>query len=135
MFLNMNCGVSCSYNNAIWWFDVLLGARDWCDHWKQCVWFIPGKGIRVSKDEEVHLHAIHTDISISYNLKTQLPRTQIEQHDLLAKDSRLILSPERVAIYGDSEWRLSMLTAIKNTVSPLSFSLTHTHTHEHTYAQ
>ena len=76
----------------------------------------------MSKHEEVHLHAIHTDISISYNLKTQLSRTEIGQHDLFARDSQLILSPERVAIYGDSEWRLSMLTAIKNTVRSLSLS-------------
>lgn len=121
--LHINYRVLCSHNNRIWWFDVLLGAGDWCDHWKQCVWFIPGKGIYVSKHEEVHLHAIHTDISISYNLKTQLSRTEIGQHDLFARDSQLILSPERVAIYGDSEWRLSMLTAIKNTVRSLSLSL------------
>lgn len=108
----------------------MLGAGDWCDHWKQCVWFIPGKGICVSKDEEVCLHAIHDDISISYNLKSQLSRTEIGQHDLFARDSQLILSPERVAIYGDIEWRLCMLTSIKKTVrslSPLPISLVCVH--------
>lgn len=90
----------------------------------------------MSKDEEVHLHATHTDISISYNLKTQFSRTQMgqHQHHLFARDSQLILSPERVAIYGDSEWRLSMLNAIKNTVRspsqpPVPCSCIHTHIH------
>lgn len=131
--LQLDCEGTIFYSTAPKWISVpfninksqtpFSSAGDWCDHWKQCVWFIPGKGIYVSKHEEVHLHAIHTDISISYNLKTQLSRTEIGQHDLFARDSQLILSPERVAIYGDSEWRLSMLTAIKNTLQGKVISL------------
>ncbi|GMQ04907.1 hypothetical protein CsSME_00050151 [Camellia sinensis var. sinensis] len=96
---------------------------DWCDHWKQCVYFSPGKGLSISKDEELHLHAIHTDISISYEFETQAEGTEIEQYDEFARDDQLILSPERVAIYGDSNWRYSLLEAVKKAlqgkISPL----------------
>ncbi|KAL7167244.1 hypothetical protein ACSBR2_037832 [Camellia fascicularis] len=96
---------------------------DWCDHWKQCVYFSPGKGLSISKDEELHLHAIHTDISISYEFETQAEGTEIEQYDEFAQDDQLILSPERVAIYGDSNWRYSLLEAVKKAlqgkISPL----------------
>lgn len=101
------------------WFDASPGARHWCDHWKQCVWFVPGKGISISKDEEVHLHAVHTETSISYNLKTQAPRTEVMQYSFDTGDSQLILSPERIAIYGDSEWRDSMLKSMRNAVRAL----------------
>ncbi|KAA8522229.1 hypothetical protein F0562_012902 [Nyssa sinensis] len=87
---------------------------NWCDHWKQCVWFVPGKGLTVSKDEEVHLHAIHTDTSISYRFKTNAQGTEIGKYDFGGPDWHLILSPERVAIYGDRNWRCSMLRAVKN---------------------
>lgn len=74
----------------------------------------------VSKGQEVLLEAIHTDTSISYNLKTLVPGTDTIQHDNKFEDFQLILPPERVAIYGDSNWRLSMLTALKNAVRSLS---------------
>ncbi|CAK7356390.1 unnamed protein product [Dovyalis caffra] len=88
------------------------GTSNWCDHWKQCVWFIPGKGIPVSKGEEVHLHAVHIDTSVSYNLTTQT--TEIREYDYSAGDSLLTLSPERIAIYGDRKWRSCMLMALRN---------------------
>ncbi|KAH0974015.1 hypothetical protein GBA52_015914 [Prunus armeniaca] len=81
---------------------------DWCDHWKQCVWFVPGEGMSITKDEEVCLHAVHTDISISYNLKNQASRNEIMQYGFKNGDFKLILPPERIAIYGDSEWRHTM---------------------------
>lgn len=109
------------------WFDASTGARHWCDHWKQCVWFIPGKGVSISKDEEVHLHAVHTDTNISYNLKTRVPRAEVMQYGFNTVDSQLILSPERIAIYGESEWRNYMLKAISNAVRSLSLSLTCMH--------
>ncbi|CAK7356388.1 unnamed protein product [Dovyalis caffra] len=70
--------------------------RNWCDHWKQYVWFILGKGIPISKSEEVHLHAVHTDTSVSYNLVT--PTTEISTCDASAGDSHLTLSPKRIEI-------------------------------------
>ncbi|GMY30018.1 protein arginine N-methyltransferase 1.6 [Fagus crenata] len=104
------------YSTAPGWISSAINtsAGHWCDHWKQCVWFVPGKGMSVSKDEEVHLHAVHTDTSILYNLKTHVPRTGVAQCGFDTGDSQLILSPERIAMYGDSEWRHSMFQAIRN---------------------
>ncbi|GAU24492.1 hypothetical protein TSUD_156040 [Trifolium subterraneum] len=89
------------------------GPVDWCDHWKQCVWFIPGSGISIFKGGEINLHAIHDDISISYNLNTRVSTTEVS-HDGTIGDFQLSLPPERAAIYGDEGWRLSMLKAVKS---------------------
>ncbi|KAF9685402.1 hypothetical protein SADUNF_Sadunf03G0050900 [Salix dunnii] len=98
------------YSTAPGWITspIATYTGNWCDHWKQCVWFIPGEGIPISKGEEVHLHAVHSDTSVSYNLATQA--TEIRE----GGDSHLTLSPERIAIYGDRKWRSCMLTALKN---------------------
>lgn len=96
-------------------FDA-SGAGNWCDHWKQCVWFIPGKGMSICKGEELLFHALHTQTSVSYELKSQIPITDERQHNLNAKDFQLALPPERIAIYGDGEWRLSMVMAMRNAV-------------------
>lgn len=85
------------------------------------MWFIPGEGIPISKGEEVHLHAVHSDTSVSYNLATQA--TEIRECDSIAGDSHLTLCPERIAIYGDRKWRSCMLTALKNLVRALWLSL------------
>ncbi|KAL4570936.1 hypothetical protein LXL04_026601 [Taraxacum kok-saghyz] len=79
-----------------------IGSREWCDHWKQCVWFSKGKGLSVCKDTDVCMEATHNETSISYRFKSYVD------------DSLPIitLSPERIAIYGDREWRHSMLKAI-----------------------
>nr|KYP55353.1 Protein arginine N-methyltransferase 7 [Cajanus cajan] len=87
---------------------------DWCDHWKQCVWFVPGSGISTLKGEEIHLHATHTETSISYSLDTQVPATEILNHRWTTGDLQLVLPPERAAIYGDKGWRLSMLKAVQS---------------------
>lgn len=88
--------------------------RDWCDHWKQCVWFSKGKGLLVCKDEDVCMVAIHTDISVSYEFKAQSQRPSEEEdhHESSPQDSQITFSPERIAIYGDNLWRLSMFKAI-----------------------
>ncbi|KAL5551116.1 hypothetical protein UlMin_001292 [Ulmus minor] len=103
------------YSTAPRWISSPINQSyaDWCDHWKQCVWFVPGKGIPISKSEEVHIHAVHDDTSISYYLKTRA-QTEVMSHGSKGGDFQLILSPERIAIYGDSEWRSSMYTAIRN---------------------
>ncbi|KAI7751280.1 hypothetical protein M8C21_003872 [Ambrosia artemisiifolia] len=85
------------------------GTRDWCDHWKQCVWFTKGKGLPVCKDEDVCMDAAHTDISISYEFNAQSQRSDVDHHDLSTQDSHITLSPERIAIYGDNDWRVSIV--------------------------
>ncbi|KAI3813061.1 hypothetical protein L1987_17775 [Smallanthus sonchifolius] len=99
------------------------GTRDWCDHWKQCVWFTKGIGLPVCKDEDVCMDATHTDISISYEFNAHSQRSEVDYHELSTQDSHITLSPERIAIYGDNHRRLTMLKAInyalKGKESPL----------------
>lgn len=73
----------------------------------------------MSKNEEVHLHAVHNDTSISYNIKNRVLRTEAIPDGFKDGDFQLILPPERIAVYGDSQWRCSMLTAIRNAVSSI----------------
>ncbi|KAG6579413.1 Protein arginine N-methyltransferase 1.6, partial [Cucurbita argyrosperma subsp. sororia] len=104
------------YSTAPKWISppFNIGAGDWCDHWKQCVWFIPDNGVSISKDEQVHICASHDETTFSYHLKAQIPRGEVLQHGDNAENFKLILPPERIAVYGDREWRLAMLTAITN---------------------
>ncbi|KAL9433796.1 hypothetical protein AB3S75_028607 [Citrus x aurantiifolia] len=104
------------YSTAPRWISLPIhkSTGNWCDHWKQCVWFIPGKGMSICKGEELLFHALHTETSVSYELKSQIPITDERQHNLNGKDFQLALPPERIAIYGDGEWRLSMVMAMRN---------------------
>ncbi|KAL4178750.1 hypothetical protein AMTRI_Chr13g116670 [Amborella trichopoda] len=100
------------------------GASDWCDHWKQCVWFCPRMGMPVSKNEQVLIQAIHEKTSFRYNLrKISVPSKELGPCNFHIRDDSLVLSPERIAIYGDQDWRLSMLTtatkALQKKNSPL----------------
>lgn len=104
-------------------FVLSTGHGDWCDHWKQCVWFVPGEGLSITKDEEVCLHAVHNDISVSYNIKSPRSRNKTRQYGFNGKDFKLLLPPERIAIYGDSEWRHTMFSAISTAVR-IKISLT-----------
>lgn len=70
----------------------------------------------ISKEEKVHLCASHNDTTFSYHLKAQIPGGEILKHGVNAENFKLILPPERIAVYGDREWRLAMLTAIKTAV-------------------
>ncbi|CAH8316683.1 unnamed protein product [Eruca vesicaria subsp. sativa] len=101
------------YSTAPRWIESNneIGVRDWCDHWKQCVWFTPGAGVSISKGENVHLHAAHTCTNILYNLK----KTHEMTHSSFSTgDLQLTLPPERVAIYGDNIYRQSIFEATRN---------------------
>ncbi|KAG2239058.1 hypothetical protein Bca52824_089918 [Brassica carinata] len=105
------------YSTAPRWIDSNseIGVRDWCDHWKQCVWFTPGSGVSISKGEKVHLHAAHTCTYILYNLnKTQSLTHEMTHSSFSTGDLQLTLPPERVAIYGDSIYRQSIFEATRN---------------------
>ncbi|XP_069154856.1 protein arginine N-methyltransferase 1.6 isoform X6 [Solanum lycopersicum] len=71
------------FNSSISW------SQNWCDHWKQCVWFIPKKGLSLLKDEEVSLLAVHTDTSISYEMKTLSQNLELEQSEMKQKTPSL----------------------------------------------
>ncbi|XP_022875443.1 protein arginine N-methyltransferase 1.6 isoform X1 [Olea europaea var. sylvestris] len=88
-------------------------ADNWCDHWKQTVWFTPDSGLSVCKDKEVRLNAFHTETRISYEVKTSSQNKDADHLDSCSQDRHIFLSPERIAIYGDNSWRCSMLKAIE----------------------
>ncbi|KAF5180220.1 arginine N-methyltransferase [Thalictrum thalictroides] len=103
------------YSTAPQWISLCNNSdMNWCDHWKQCVWFVPGLGVSVSKDEEVHLQAVHDDTSISYNLKSNNQRAEPVPLDMDSRGYQLTLSLERIAMYGDREWRYTMFTAVRD---------------------
>ncbi|KAL2321576.1 hypothetical protein Fmac_025955 [Flemingia macrophylla] len=104
------------YSTAPRWISSpkITSPDEWCDHWKQCVWFVPGSGISIFKGEEIHLHATHTETNISYNLDTQVSTTEILNHRWATGDLQLALPPERAATFGDKGWRLSMLKALQS---------------------
>ncbi|KAL0395237.1 UNVERIFIED_CONTAM: protein arginine N-methyltransferase 1.6 [Sesamum latifolium] len=85
---------------------------NWCDHWKQSVWFTSSSGLHVFKDEEVWLHAVHTETSISYQFETSQDKKSVTRRDLCIRDCEIVLPPERIALYGDNCWRCLMLNAI-----------------------
>ncbi|XP_022550577.1 protein arginine N-methyltransferase 1.6 isoform X1 [Brassica napus] len=101
------------YSTAPRWIESNseISARDWCDHWKQCVWFTPGAGVSISKGEKFHLQAAHTCTNILYNLKKahEMTHSSFSTGELL-----LTLPPERVAIYGDSIYRQTIFEATRN---------------------
>ncbi|XP_006366742.1 protein arginine N-methyltransferase 1.6 isoform X3 [Solanum tuberosum] len=105
------------FNSSISW------SQNWCDHWKQCVWFIPKKGLSLLKDEEVSLLAVHTDTSISYEMKTLSQNLELGQSELSAQKCQITLLPEKIALYSDVNWRCSMLKAIKNAMKQKTPSL------------
>lgn len=105
------------FNSSISW------SQNWCDHWKQCVWFIPKKGLSLLKDEEVSLLAVHTDTSISYEMKTLSQNLELGQSELSAQKYQITLLPEKIALYSDVNWRCSMLKAIKNAMKQKTPSL------------
>lgn len=92
-----------------------IGDGNWCDHWKQCVWFVPGKGLSVSEGEDIHLLAVHSDISISYSLRVESQRTKNEQ-SIRMDDFQLTLSPEKIATYSDDNWRHCVLLTVQDAV-------------------
>ncbi|MQM09764.1 hypothetical protein Taro_042640 [Colocasia esculenta] len=111
------------YSTAPQWMDSTsikktrrptTGDKVWCDHWKQCIWFTPGTGIPVSTNQEIFFQAMHDETSISYSLRSKSQSTELSSSGCKAVNNQLILSPERIGIYGDKEFRSSFLTAARN---------------------
>ncbi|PUZ58356.1 hypothetical protein GQ55_5G503100 [Panicum hallii var. hallii] len=88
------------------------GMNDWCDHWKQCVWFIQGTGTPAMKDQTLSLRASHDQTSISYRLNMN---DQVSSRS--PKNDHLTLLPERIALYGDKAWRSALIGAVRNAMS------------------
>ncbi|XP_010941139.1 protein arginine N-methyltransferase 7 isoform X1 [Elaeis guineensis] len=88
-----------------------VGGENWCDHWKQCVWLTHGAGMPVLKDKHVLFKAVHNDTSVSYYLKFD---DRSAYNDFNSADCLIALLPERIALYGDKDWRSALIRAIKN---------------------
>ncbi|CAA0842318.1 Protein arginine N-methyltransferase 1.6 [Striga hermonthica] len=89
------------------------GSRSWCDHWKQSVSFTLSSGLHVFKDQEVLLHAVHNETSISYEFKCSDEKKEVAHIDPCIQDNKIVLTPERIALYGTRSWRSLMLEAVE----------------------
>ncbi|XP_015641007.1 protein arginine N-methyltransferase 7 isoform X2 [Oryza sativa Japonica Group] len=109
--LQLDSAGSIFYSTAPRWARQ-SNMKDWCDHWKQCVWFMQGKGIPATEDQVLSLRARHNQTSISYQLNIN-----DEACDRSSKGDHLTLLPERIALYGDKDWRSALINTIKNALT------------------
>ncbi|KAG0578071.1 hypothetical protein M758_5G196600 [Ceratodon purpureus] len=88
-------------------FDLQI---EWCEHWKQVVWFLPGKGLLVSSGDEVLVTASHDAVSVSYNVMSSqgsgMPQEEIAKHNI---DCPVLfeasMTPDRIGVLGHEPWR------------------------------
>ncbi|CAL5045114.1 unnamed protein product [Urochloa decumbens] len=122
--LQLDAAGSVFYSTAPRWVRQLSGVdlpqctngmKDWCDHWKQCVWFIQGTGAPAKKDQNLSLRASHGQTSISYQLNMN-----DEVSSRSPKGDHLTLLPERVGLYGDKDWRSALISVVRNAMSERS---------------
>lgn len=64
------------------------------------------------KDQFLSLRASHDQTSISYQLNIN-----DEVSSRSPNSNHLTLLPERVALYGDQDWRSALISAVRNAVS------------------
>ncbi|KAI3836123.1 hypothetical protein MKX03_028102 [Papaver bracteatum] len=128
--LQLDCEGTIFYSTAPKWItspfkdkELQIFRPSWCDHWKQCVWFFPGTGVSLIKDEQVHIEAAHDETSVSYSFKHHNYKANPGNCDGDSRDCQLTFSPERIAIYGDKNWRSSILTTVKDALQGKDCSL------------
>lgn len=86
------------------------GGLQWCNHWKQCVWFIPGSGLSVSADEEIIVQAVHDAVRIHYDVwRKNVPTNQTHLRNTISGYLNVFVTPERIAVLGDKDWRSAMI--------------------------
>lgn len=68
----------------------------------------------LSKDKHVLLKAAHDETKISYHLQCD---DQWEYNKFNHGVCLLELLPERIALYGDKDWRSGLITAMRDIVS------------------
>ncbi|XP_057829432.2 protein arginine N-methyltransferase 1.6 isoform X3 [Cryptomeria japonica] len=110
--------IKSSYNN-LGGLGNFFGGLPWCNHWKQCVWFIPGSGLSVSTDEEITVQAVHDAVSIQYCVKRNVPGSEECCRQMNSADLNLFVKPERIALLGDKDWRSAMLAVGRQCVDVL----------------
>ncbi|KAF0911674.1 hypothetical protein E2562_011676, partial [Oryza meyeriana var. granulata] len=116
--LQLDSAGSIFYSTAPRWVrqssteDLQHDMKNWCDHWKQCVWFMQEKGIPAMKGQVLSLQARHNQTSISYQMDLS-----DEACDRSIQGDHLMLLPERVALYGDKDWRSALINTIGNALT------------------
>ncbi|KAL6606449.1 hypothetical protein ACP70R_042102 [Stipagrostis hirtigluma subsp. patula] len=110
--LQLDSAGSVFYSTAPSWVRQSSGMKDWCDHWKQCVWFIQGRGAHTVKDQTLSLRASHNQTSIAYQMNTS-----DEGCCRSPRDDHLTLLPERILLYGDKDWRSALINVVENALS------------------
>ena len=98
-----------------------MGESEWCEHWKQVVWFLPGKGLLVSSGDEVLVTASHDAVSVSYNVMSSqgsgMPQEEIAKHNI---DCPVLfeasMTPDRIGVLGHEPWREGVRLAAETAV-------------------
>ncbi|XP_078173348.1 protein arginine methyltransferase 7 [Carex rostrata] len=127
--LQLDEAASIFYSTAPGWTssqyipNSLSGKRDWCDHWKQCVWFVQDTSLLALRGQDISLRASHNDISISYDVTPEANKTNTSTSKRYEERIIITLSPERIGLYGDSNWRRTFITAIRNALDRRSSPL------------
>eukprot|EP01018_Ginkgo_biloba_P030040 Gb_09787 [translate_table: standard] len=86
------------------------GSLQWCDHWEQCVWFIPSGGLSVIVDDEIILQAVHDAISIQYDVRKKTTFASQEfRKSICHGNFHLFVKQERIGVLGAKEWRATIL--------------------------
>ncbi|GBG64291.1 hypothetical protein CBR_g41210 [Chara braunii] len=67
------------------------GDSTWRDHWKQCVHFLPGRGLPVSDGGTLEVSAAHDDLHVWYSLNHSDVPSDVRDHELDHDESDNVL--------------------------------------------
>lgn len=66
------------------------------------------------KDKSIFLKAFHDETKVSYCFKCD---GDLDNNHSNLGDCLLMLTPEKIAVYGDKDWRLALKNTMRNVVS------------------
>lgn len=99
-----------------------MNHAEWCEHWKQVVWFLPRKGLPVSSGEEVVVTATHDAVSVSYSvvdsLGSGMPKYEVPEEDDIYRPVlfEASMTPDRIGVLGHAPWRKVVKSAAETAV-------------------
>ena len=99
-------------------FIYVSAGRSWHDHWKQCVWFVSGRGLHVAEETVLTISASHDSISFTYD-EISYPKTSGYSSSLRTINHdfwKWTMKPERIGLLGSSKWRSTIMGTIKKLV-------------------
>ncbi|CAM6084067.1 unnamed protein product [Calypogeia fissa] len=99
------------YSTAPGWIQT----SNWRDHWKQCVWYFQGRGVKVCPGDVVSVNAVQDELSVKYVMKPPIevgpPQPALGEGGPVVKTgdgghrSHLLPRPERIGLLGDKAYR------------------------------